>query len=219
MVEDSGIGVEPERLATIFDMMFQHSQPGTRARAGLGIGLALVKSIVEMHAGQVRAESKGVGSGSCFTIELPLIATAARPIEGSGEPQLPEIGGPHPIPVLLVEDNTDTRELMTENLRLLGYNVTAAATAEEALTLLSTSRPAIILADIGLPGIDGNEFLRQARQIPGVTAPAFALTGFGQPKDLERTRSAGFVEHFVKPVDLDFLDLRIRARTEATVPA
>jgi PAS domain S-box-containing protein len=212
-VADSGIGIEPARLPTLFDAMFQHGDAGMGHKPGLGIGLALVKSLVEMHGGRVWAESGGLGCGSRFSVELPL--TAAPEVEAA-QPRRRSPEDSRPLDVLLVEDNPDTREMLAETLQLLAYRVRAAASGEEALGLLAAFRPDVILADIGLPGIDGYEFLRRARQLPDPShAPAFALTGFGQPKDVERGRTAGFIEHLVKPVDIERLDRHIRALVDA----
>lgn len=213
VIADSGIGIEPARLPALFDTMFQHAEGGSGRKTGLGIGLALVKSIVGMHSGRVWAESEGLGKGSRFTVELPLVAA---PTIHPRPPSHTTPAAEPPVSVLLVEDNADTREVLSEDLRLLGHRVTTASSAEEALALLATTHPDVIVADIGLPGLNGYEMLRQARGMLGVTAPAFALTGFGQSNDMERSRSAGFQEHMVKPVDLAYLDVRIRAWAHGT---
>lgn len=203
-VEDTGIGIDRALMDHLFEM-FRQGEVGERRRPGLGIGLALVRSIVEGHGGRVWAESEGPGKGSRFTIELPLIAPPERPtvVEQEAEPAQESI--------LLVEDNPDTRTLLAESLGLMGYSVQAAASAEEALELLQGSKPDVILADIGLPGMDGYEFLRRARRMPELAAvPAFALTGFGQEEDVRRAHEAGYTDHLVKPVDVAALDRQMR---------
>ena len=207
VVEDTGIGLEPARLAKVFEM-FEQGEVGARRRPGLGIGLTLVKGIVERHGGKAWAESEGVGRGSRFLIELPLVSgpEPSRP----GDPRRQEPG--HLAKILLVEDSADTRHLIADALRLSGHDVLTAESGEEALSILSEQRPDLLLCDIGLPGMDGHELLRQARALPGLAAmPAFAVTGHGEQQDVERSRKAGFLGHFVKPVDVGMLDRRIRA--------
>jgi hypothetical protein len=209
-VEDDGIGIDSGRLAGLFQM-FQQGEIGGRRASGLGIGLALVKSIAELHGGSARAESHGTGRGARFAIELPLGTAPEVRLEalrGSAA------GGP--ARVLLLEDNPDTRAMLSEALDEFGHQVSVAASGEEALALLEHERPDIILADIGLPGIDGYEFLLRARHLPGGRGvPAFAVTAFAERRDAERARAAGFEAHFVKPLDLSALDEQIRARVGA----
>jgi signal transduction histidine kinase len=203
VVEDTGIGIDPAVLAGIFDI-FQPGRTGPRRGPGLGLGLALVKGIVERHGGRVRAESEGPGKGSRFVVELPLLPP---PQGGAGGPA----GESKRIRLLLLEDNPDTRTLISDGLEVSGYQVRQAESAEEALRVLARWRPDLILADLGLPGMDGCEFLRRARRIPGIAlVPAFAVSGFGSEEDVRRGRDAGFVGHFVKPVDLITLDRRLR---------
>jgi two-component system CheB/CheR fusion protein len=205
-VDDAGVGIEPDRLADLFEM-FQQGEVAARRAPGLGIGLALVKSLVELHGGRVWAESAGRGRGSRFTVELPLCpAPIAR-----GAPEVPSPGHA-PLRMLLVEDNADTRAMLAESLGRFGYNVVTAESAEAALEILAREPVDVILADIGLPGMDGYEFLRRARrQTAAAHAFAFALTGYGQDSDRRRAREAGYVDHFVKPVDVEEIDRRIRS--------
>jgi CheY-like chemotaxis protein len=225
-VEDTGIGIDREMLEQLFTM-FQQGEVAGKQKPGLGIGLALVKGIVERHGGSVWAESGGPGKGSRFVVELPL---SAPPRVRTGETQAEE-PNPHPIGILVVEDNPDTRTLVADTLTLAGYEVQTAGSGEDALALLrdgcacpeprgvpcpqcassAPHRPDMILCDIGLPGIDGFEFLRRARELPGMAeVPAFAVTGFGSEEDVRYGRETGFVGHFVKPVDINALDARIR---------
>lgn len=206
VVEDTGVGIEPALLPRLFDIFQQGEVEGQRA-AGLGIGLALVKSLVELHGGQVWAESEGRNRGSRFTVALPLTTVPYA------EPEERETSEAARASLLLVEDNEDTRLLLADSLELLGYRVSTAASAEEALTLLQTSPPPdAILADIGLPGIDGYELMRRVRRLPGLEAvPALAITGWGQDEDVRRAREAGFSEHLTKPVDVNVLDKCLRA--------
>jgi PAS domain S-box-containing protein len=210
-VEDTGIGLQTERLADLFEM-FQQGEVGAGRAPGLGIGLALVKSLAELQGGRVWADSARDGRGSRFTVELPRCeAPEAR--------EAPRVSGarPTPIKLLLVEDNGDIRAMLSESLAGLGYQVVPAHSAEVALELLAREAVDAILADIGLPGMDGYEFLRQARRLPtAARAPAFALTGHGQESDVQRAHEAGYIDHFVKPVDVAELDRRIRSRLPPT---
>ena len=210
VVEDTGVGIEADQLPYVFDM-FRQGQVAARRAPGLGIGLALVKSITELHGGHVRAESDGPGRGSRFTVELPRCeAPSAR--------EAPEVAGPgrRPVKMLLVEDNSDTLTMLTETFARLAYQVVPAESGEAALEVLSHERVDVILADIGLPGMDGYEFLQEARKIPSAArTPAFALTGYGRESDVRKARDAGYVEHVVKPVDVDVIDQRIRSRLAA----
>jgi CheY-like chemotaxis protein len=207
IVDDTGVGIEAERLPDLFEM-FRQGQIAARRAPGLGIGLAIVKSIAELHGGRVWAESAGSGRGSRFTVALPLCDAPAT----GGEPTVPHPEHPH-IKMLLVEDNSDARAMLAETFAELGYQVVPAESGEQALEILAREKVDVILADIGLPGIDGYEFLEKARRLPSAAhAPAFALTGYGQEGDINRAHEAGYADHFVKPVDVDKIDHRIRAR-------
>jgi PAS domain S-box-containing protein len=207
VVEDTGVGIEAERLPDIFEM-FRQGQVEARRAPGLGIGLALVKSLTELHGGSVWAESAGPGRGSRFIVELPLCDAPA------GKVLLTVPGSKRRrIKMLLVEDNHDTRSLLAETFTELGYDVTAAASGEAALDVLGRQSTEVIVADIGLPGIDGYEFLREAHGLPSAAGiPGFALTGYGQTSDVNRSRAAGYVDHFVKPFTAEVIDQRIRSR-------
>jgi signal transduction histidine kinase/CheY-like chemotaxis protein len=202
IVEDAGVGIEPELLPRLFSPFVQGANEGAR-RAGMGIGLLIVRSLVELHGGKVWAESGGQGRGARFIVELPTIAPprveATAPLEPSG----PRI--------LVVEDNDDAREMVATCLGMRGYSVAACATGEAALDWLGQERPGVMLVDIGLPGIDGYQFLRVARLVAGCASiPALAVTALGQPEDLKRTQQAGFAGHVVKPFGVDELAHRIR---------
>jgi len=201
-VEDSGVGIEPELSARLFTPFVQGAN-GVARRAGMGIGLSIVRSLVELHGGRAWAESQGQGQGARFIVELP---TVARPQAETPVPAAPT--GPR---VLLVEDNDDAREMVSTCLGMRGYSVAACASGEAALDWLGQERPGVILVDIGLPGIDGYQFLRGARLLAGCASiPALAVTALGQPEDMKRAREAGFAGHVVKPFDVDELAHRIR---------
>jgi signal transduction histidine kinase len=206
VVADDGIGIAPEALPQIFVMFHQEGEGPTRQ--GLGIGLALVESLARMHGGRVWAESEGLGRGSRFTLELPAIPVPALPAPPptSGQERQPSLPG-----VLLVEDSADSRETLAEILELLGYHVRLAASAEEALALLSDWRPAVILSDIGLPGVDGYELIRRVRQMPQLAGVvALAATGYGGHECRQRALDAGFNAHVTKPIDVNALDQQLR---------
>lgn len=207
IVADTGMGIEPDRLPSLFEM-FRQGQVAAQRAPGLGIGLALVKSIVELHGGRVLAESPGPDRGSRFTVELPLCEapTVRRAPQASGS-QRP------PISMLLVEDNNDTRTMLAETFSRRDYKVFPVESAEAALAILAREAVDVILADIGLPGMDGYELMRQARRLPAAAhVPAIALTGYGQAIDIRRARDAGYGDHFIKPVNIEELDQRIRSR-------
>jgi hypothetical protein len=214
IVEDTGVGIARDRLSDIFEM-FRQGEVAARRAPGLGIGLALVKSIVDLHGFRVWAESDGPGSGSRFVIELPLYdpsaASTARKVADSGRAILR---------LLLVEDNADTRTMFAETLSQLDYVVLPAETAEAALEILARDRVDAIVADIGLPGMDGYDFLRHARQLPAAACtPALALTGYGQDSDVRRAHDAGYAGHFVKPVNIEVLDQQVRALVRDSAPS
>ena len=201
-VADTGVGIEPELLPRLFAPFVQGSAGASRP-AGMGIGLSIARSLVELHGGTARVESEGQGRGARFIVELPTIPPPPQ-VEASASlaPTGPRI--------LVVEDNDDARETVATCLGMRGYSVATCATGEAALDWLGRERPRVILVDIGLPGIDGYQFLRGARLVPGCASiPALAVTALGGPDDLRRTREAGFAGHVVKPFDVDALAHRI----------
>ncbi|MGZ3697006.1 MAG: PAS domain S-box protein [Bdellovibrionota bacterium] len=207
VVEDTGSGIAPALLPDLFQMFRQGTIEARRA-PGLGIGLALVKAIAELHDGRAWAESAGPGQGSRFTIELPLREAPAA----TSEPIRPT-ESKRTIRMLLVEDNADTRIPLADALSQLSFQVLSAESGEAALEILAHEAVDVLLVDIGLPGMNGYEFLRQSRRLPSTShAAAFALTGYGQAQDIRSSQEAGFTEHFVKPFDSAELDRRIRLR-------
>ena len=205
-VMDDGIGIAPELLPHVFDRFFQARQGSDRALGGLGLGLALVKSLVELHGGTVGAESQGPGRGSTFTVRLPLLAPRdAR--EGDGR-RLDEPPARKPrarLRILVVDDNVDAAESLRDFFVLLGHDVQVAHDAAGALRLAVGRPPELALLDIGLPGMDGYELSRQLR---AVAPDAFlvAATGYGQEADRRAARDAGFDRHLVKPLGVGELE-------------
>jgi PAS domain S-box-containing protein len=199
-VSDTGAGIPPEMLSRIFDLFVQGQRTLDRAQGGLGIGLSVVKRLVEMHDGQITARSPGLGRGSQFEIRLPRIA---RP--QSRPPEATPITTP-PKRVVIVDDNTDAANTLAALLNYLGHETLVALSGKEALARLQTFEPEVVLLDIGLPEMNGYELARRLRTDPrwrGIRL--IALTGYGQTEDRQRVREAGFDDHLVKPVDVDAL--------------
>jgi PAS domain S-box-containing protein len=209
-VRDDGRGMAPELLATIFDMFVQDIRPIDRSEGGLGLGLTLVRTLVELHGGSVTAHSAGPGRGSEFVVHLPL-AGVVPAVASEATPSAPiEISGRR---VLIVDDNADVVEVMAELLRLTGYQVAVALDAPEALRIAGRFQPEVAVLDIGLPVMDGYELARRLR-LENPALRLVAVTGYGQAEDRERSRAAGFQEHLVKPVDPDELLALVAAKTQ-----
>jgi signal transduction histidine kinase/CheY-like chemotaxis protein len=201
-VEDTGQGIEPSFLPHAFEMFRQSDGITTRAQSGLGIGLAVVQQLVELHGGSVSARSEGAGKGSTFTIKLRL---KSEP-RAQGAPVQDLAATLDQLAVLVVDDSQDTTEMLSRLLKFSGATVTAASSGEDALRLLAGNSFDVVLSDISMPGMDGFEFLRQLRQMPGrADVPILALTGFGRPEDVERARAAGFYSHITKPFNFEAL--------------
>jgi signal transduction histidine kinase/CheY-like chemotaxis protein len=201
-IEDEGSGISPEALPYVFDLFVQADVGLDRSRGGLGIGLTLVRRLVELHGGTVEAFSHGIGRGSCFTVRLP--AAAEKPPIAVPQEQAPT---PATRRVLVVEDLTDAREMHRLVLERAGHEVFEAVDGPSALATFQRVKPDVVMIDIGLPGMNGHELARRIRSEPdGGSVLLVALTGYGFPEDRERSRQAGFDVHFVKPVDQ--VDLR-----------
>jgi two-component system, sensor histidine kinase len=199
-VRDTGHGIPAEMQPHVFDLFTQVEPSLARSQGGLGIGLTLVRSLVEMHGGRVEVSSEGPGKGSEFTVRLPMQA----PVEEVA----PSSSHPRPTPsrhILVVEDNPDAREMLRVSLELEGHRVEAAEDGLRGVETALLSRPEVALVDIGLPGLNGYEVATRLRAALGRSIALIALTGYGQPEDRERTRRAGFDAHLVKPVDPDTL--------------
>ena len=199
-VSDSGIGIAPELLPRIFERFSQGDSSSTRSHGGLGLGLAIVRHIVELHGGTVEASSGGSGLGSTFTVRLPLRAAQRSSARPMAEPLGPSLSG---LTVLVVDDDADTRDLVKMVLAQRGASVWTAATVEEAMTLIRSRRPDILLSDIAMPGEDGYELIRQVRALDpseGGQVKAAALTAYARTEDRLRALWAGFQTHIPKPV-------------------
>jgi CheY-like chemotaxis protein len=197
VVQDDGAGIDPGLLPLLFQPFAQGPQALDRSQGGLGLGLALVKGLVELHGGTVRAFSEGTGQGTRFTILLPLSAPRqepARPAVGT------ESGFHHRI--LVVEDLQDAAESLAMLLTLAGHDVRIATNARQALETAPEQEPEVVICDIGLPDMDGYTLCRELRKLPALSATCFiALTGYGQTDDVRRALDAGFAVHLTKPVE------------------
>jgi signal transduction histidine kinase len=202
-VQDSGIGLSPALLPHIFELFVQGERHLDRAPGGLGIGLAIVRSLVDLHGGQVAAESAGAGRGSTFTVWLPL-APAVAGVASPPPPPRPTAAVVPAIKVLVVDDNRDAAELLAEALRARGHDAFVAHDGPSALAALATVTPRVALLDIGLPVMDGYELAGRLRAALAPTPIALvAVTGYGQDPDRQAAAEAGFAEHLGKPVELD----------------
>ena len=203
VVKDTGIGISPEALPRVFDMFVQEDLRDRRPQAGLGIGLTLVRSLVEMHGGRVEARSQGPGKGSEFTVRLPLSENApAHPDSGV----LPLRRPRHMTRVLVVDDNEDAAESLGALLRMMGADVRVALDGWRALEIFDEFRPSAVFLDLGMPDMDGFEVAHQIRSRPNTQDTVLiALTGWSQERDKRRTAEAGFNRHLAKPADLETL--------------
>ena len=215
-VQDSGIGIAPEQRDRIFEMFAQVDASIERSRDGLGLGLALVRSLVELHEGTVEAYSAGVGQGSEFLVRLPILAGSPPP---PSEPALSSPAPWKPRQILVVDDNHDSAESLAMLLKLSGHETFTAYDGVAAVEAAATLRPEVVLLDIGLPNLNGHDTARRIREQPwGKEMVLIALTGWGQEEDRQRSREAGFDGHMVKPVDPAAL-MRVLAESSAIPPA
>jgi PAS domain S-box-containing protein len=214
-VRDEGIGIEPALTGQVFDLFTQATRSADRAQGGLGLGLALVKNLVELHGGSVACSSPGLGQGSSFVVTLPLMAPA--PGQAPFEPQpVGPAGEAQGLRLLVVDDNVDAAATMGMLLEAYGHEVAVEHDSRHALARAPALRPDAALLDIGLPDMDGNELARRLREDAATAGTVLiAVTGYGQEQDRRNALEAGFDHHLVKPVDLDRLTkllAQIRAR-------
>jgi CheY-like chemotaxis protein len=200
----------------VFDLFTQAERTPDRSQGGLGLGLALVKSLVELHGGSVSAYSPGAGKGSTFTVRLPRYAQdVALPAQPAGERRL---DGVAPLRILLVDDNVDAVHTLQLFLHSGGHHVEVAYSAGDALELAKTMIPEVCLLDIGLPDFDGNELARRLRLLPQTSgATLVAMTGYGRQQDRDASMAAGFDHYLVKPVNTTQLSDILAAAAEANV--
>jgi CheY-like chemotaxis protein/two-component sensor histidine kinase len=210
IVSDTGIGIQPELLPQVFDRFRQGDSSSSRQNPGLGLGLAIVRNLVELHGGTVHAESKGPGQGATFIVRLPtLIALSTRDEEARVHPAVEEIRPPEDGPslanlrVLVVDDEPGAREVAAVILAQAHAEVRTAASAQEALQVMDQWEPDVLVADIGMPEVDGYEFIRRVRARGphgGGAVPAAALTAYARTQDRMRVLSEGYQTHVPKPI-------------------
>jgi CheY-like chemotaxis protein len=205
-VRDTGQGISPEFIPHVFERFSQAESGSTRTHGGLGLGLAIVRHLVELHAGTVEATSAGRGQGATFSVHLPLLESKTKTADDNrnqtaGQPM--KLAG---VSILVVDDEFDSREVLAEILRQYGAQTRTAGSASEALSEIDRATPQVLLSDIGMPMVDGYELIRQIRQRIGEREMiAVALTGLGSGKDKERALADGFQQCIVKPVVPDKL--------------
>jgi signal transduction histidine kinase len=202
-VEDDGVGIAPERIGTIFELFAQAENAIGRSQGGMGIGLALVRTLVELHGGTIDAKSDGIGKGSSFTIRLPLAVASAAIAEPA--PRVEREPSP-PRTIVIVEDNTDIRELLRLRLRRLGHDVHAVGDGVTGVETIVGTKPHMALIDIGLPRLDGYQVATQVRSQLGDGVVLVAVSGFGQPEDKRKAAEAGFDDHLTKPADVQDIE-------------
>jgi CheY-like chemotaxis protein len=197
-VADTGVGMSPELLEHLFEPLVQAEQALDRSRGGLGLGLVLVKGLVELHGGEIHARSPGPGQGSEFEVRLPLAPVAES--EREVEPPKPKAAQAR---VLIIEDNADAANTLREVLEMLGHEVSVAYDGNAGVAKARACSPDVILSDIGLPGLDGYQVARTLRADPAFAGVRMiAVSGYALPTDVSQSLEAGFDEHIAKPIDL-----------------
>jgi signal transduction histidine kinase/CheY-like chemotaxis protein len=220
-VTDDGVGIAPERIGAIFELFAQAENAIGRAQGGMGIGLALVRNLMQLHNGRVEARSDGVGKGSEFVLRLPL-ASENEHREHQSAPQ--QEAPPERVPprkIAIVEDNADVRDLLRLKLKRLGHDIVVARDGVEGVEVVIKEKPDLALVDLGLPGIDGFQVAREVRDKLGNDVVLVAVSGFGQPEDKRRAMESGFDEHITKPADVKDIEgvlRRFPPRNSSTNP-
>jgi signal transduction histidine kinase len=212
---DEGIGIQPHRLEQVFEMFSQEEPALARARGGLGIGLALTRKLVQLHGGSITASSEGPGKGSLFLVRLPLAAPVSDLAPEEPKQALPVPAGG--LRILVADDNRDAAETLSILLEVMGHTVRRVHDGAAAVEATAGFDPQLLLLDIGMPQLNGYDACSRIRQQPGGAARTMvAVTGWGQPQDLERAHQAGFDRHLVKPLEMNVLLELIAAKLEAS---
>jgi CheY-like chemotaxis protein len=220
-VRDTGVGIAPEMLNRVFDLFMQSEATLDRSDGGLGVGLTLVKAIIELHGGSVFATSDGPGTGSEFTIQLPLVSAPSASEPSPSMTNSLRENPSRPLRIAIVEDNADSRSTLQSLLELDGHETRTASDGLRGVELILAWQPDVAVVDIGLPILDGFEVARQVRaktQSPNAQAwgpHLIALTGYGLPSDRDKVLSAGFDLHLVKPLKLPELRIALSKRPKA----
>jgi two-component system CheB/CheR fusion protein len=210
-VEDDGVGIPHDMLGDVFELFVQSKRTLDRSEGGLGVGLTLVRGLVERHGGRAHARSDGIGKGSEFSVYLPISAGPPASLSLEQEENMSN-RSQSPLRIVIVEDNDDSRMMLCELLELSGFECHSAADGKAGVEMIGEVKPDVALVDIGLPGLDGLEVARLLRRDPlNDQLMLIALTGYGQREDREAARRAGFDTHLVKPVDFDALRALLRA--------
>jgi CheY-like chemotaxis protein len=214
-VSDTGAGIDPGFLPHVFDRFSQADTSNTRAHGGLGLGLAIVRHLVEQHGGMIQADSPGLGKGATFSVTLPLMNVQRVAANGGAvivtarsDGRARHHGGIEDLRILVVDDDLPTQEAICEVLRDMGAEVKVASSAAEAMIAVAAFRPQLLLCDIAMPGEDGYGFIRRLRALGvdgGGSMPALALTALATDDDRQRSLAAGFQMHLTKPVDIERL--------------
>jgi CheY-like chemotaxis protein/two-component sensor histidine kinase len=196
-VSDTGIGIDPALLSQVFEPFVQGDRTLARTEGGLGLGLAVVKAVAELHGGTARAESAGVGRGAAFVVRLPLAPSPARPDAASG---VPRCAGRHHR-VLVIDDNRDAAESLAELVKVLGHEAAVAFDGQRGIEQMRASGFDCVLCDIGLPGLSGYDVARVLRASHGPSLRIIAVSGYAQAEDVRNAKEAGFDGHLAKPYD------------------
>jgi signal transduction histidine kinase/CheY-like chemotaxis protein len=213
-IRDTGIGIATDVLPHIFELFVQEQQGMERSQGGLGLGLTIVRSLVRMHGGTVSAHSEGLGRGSEFVVRLPTKGAGNQLASVPPRPSALDVA--RTVRVLVVDDNEDAADMLVDALSSKGYPTRHAHDGPAAIRVCQEFKPHVALLDIGLPVMDGYELAHRLRQLRGMeTLRLYAVTGYAQESDRERSREAGFERHFVKPLDVDVLDTALRESSES----
>jgi len=219
-VRDTGIGIDAEDLDRIFDIFSQATPVLDRSQGGLGVGLSLVRGLVELHGGTIEAHSRGLGHGSEFVIRLPTASASPENGKGAHEPGARASRGAEPLRILVADDNADSAESLALLLQMMGHEVRTELDGVHAVETAEAFQPQVVLLDLGMPRLNGYEAARRIRALPGGDKVVLiAQTGWSQPEDRQRSRDAGFDHHVVKPIPAGALEKLLGPRRAGELPS